>query len=480
MLLPAFGVTVSAMLLEWLLFSPQTMAGIGAATFIVGCAFLGAVSFGEEFHQKTMPLVLVQPGPRKTVWWDKMLPLGTALGVVFIVFLAVVRMRENPLVFCLIPLAVFCSGPGQTLLVKNQLIGAVMTFSVPLLIWLGLVAVYSLVFWASPETGFVLRSWLENYPPETYIAAGVAMYCGGSYWWSYRRFLRLEVIEAQAQEIRLPARIESILARPAAMFLPRYSGPFASLVRKEVGLQKPVFIVAGAACVAGIVEAVIRLMHQSEFITVLLITNVVICCLIPFIACGISVAEERSMGLMGWQRCLPPPTLKQWLAKLLVVFGTSGLLGILLPMLMITAGLHVFRHEGFAEILMQLLYFWGWLLSSGGALVYLSLLSLAILASSLATNTFRALLLAIALIATCGSAAFWPVFEKNVGLVTPVFAACWPLLLLLVVLLQILAYRNYLHLDASTRRCWTQSGLLVLASVFFGLFFIVAMWLGAP
>ncbi|HEY6166524.1 MAG TPA: ABC transporter permease, partial [Verrucomicrobiae bacterium] len=54
--------------------------------FFVGTALVAAMSFGTEFQQRTLPLLLSQPFERARLWRDKLLVLTAAtvsVGVIY-------------------------------------------------------------------------------------------------------------------------------------------------------------------------------------------------------------------------------------------------------------------------------------------------------------------------------------------------------------------------------------------------------------
>src|SRR2546423_12260044 len=83
-LLPAFGVTLLATIVPCLICPRSEFAFF---PFAVGCALMAASVFGNEFHGRTMPMLLSQPVSRGRVWFQKMLVLGVALALSLAIFL---------------------------------------------------------------------------------------------------------------------------------------------------------------------------------------------------------------------------------------------------------------------------------------------------------------------------------------------------------------------------------------------------------
>ena len=87
-LLPVFCVTLLAAIAPRLVWSRETAQAVGMCVFTICCLDHGKAScFGNEYQWRTMPLLLAQPVPRGRIWNEKMLVLGTALGVGLVLYL---------------------------------------------------------------------------------------------------------------------------------------------------------------------------------------------------------------------------------------------------------------------------------------------------------------------------------------------------------------------------------------------------------
>jgi hypothetical protein len=211
--LPVFCVTVLACAAPRLIWSRETAAGVGLSIFTICCLILGASCFGNEYQWRTMPLLLAQPVTRRKIWHEKMLVLGTTLGLGLILFLLCVPLPEtdNYLFLVLVPFCVFSTAPHMALRIKNTLIAAVLTFGLPF----GICGSLTLLMWMFsrffPVAGMSLETAIENH---AYACAGTAaaIYCGVEYWLGYRTFAKLEAVDVQAREIALPARLDAMLA----------------------------------------------------------------------------------------------------------------------------------------------------------------------------------------------------------------------------------------------------------------------------
>jgi uncharacterized BrkB/YihY/UPF0761 family membrane protein len=223
--------------------------------------------------------------------------------------------------------------------------------------------------------------------------------------------------------------------------------------------------------------------------------------ILPLVATGLSVAEERNLGMASWHRTLPPSLRKQWLVKMTVVLGTGVLLGVILPCLLGVAGWAIglfpnaqpapdqpMQWPTFSELLATFFQ----LLPS--CLAYLLVLMMGIFASSVSRTTFRAILLTLALLA--GIAALIPLSAWAVSLDTnnlqrieqhgapqllPTLMSLGAVSVGLAIGLAglgLLAYANYRTAEPSPRRAWLHSGIILGVMAFFStaFWFVMALY----
>ena len=394
MLLPAFGLSLLAAILPAIIW-PE--AEVGVVLFAACCALMAASSFGTEFHGRTISLLLVQPVARRIVWSEKMLVLGSAIALGFVTLLICSHVPGPLLPWVLaltvIPGCVFCATPWLTLTTRNTLLGTVLSIGLPMTIC----AVLSGFVWLFSLEGSIERN------PYPYVTIPAVIYCALSYRFGYGEFMRLQVIDSQAQEISLPLRLEAALARPFSKVVPGFTGPFASLVKKELRLQQISFLGAALFCVVAIAAGLLYQCHillgdGTNLASLFLGMDFVYVPVVPFIAGAISVAEEKGWGVADWQLTLPPSALKQWSVKMLVTLSTSLVLGLLLPAALFLAGKEFLGiHPG--EALPQDIH-----IMAAVVMGHLLLTSVVIYAASLARTTIGAILLSLGMVLLAGSA----------------------------------------------------------------------------
>jgi ABC-type transport system involved in multi-copper enzyme maturation permease subunit len=472
--LPVLVVTMLVSVAPRLIWERKTAGGAGLAFFTLCCVLMGAASFGNEFQWRTMPLLLAQPVPRRRIWNEKMLVLGCALALGLVFFLVCVPLPEKDsyLFLAVVPFCVLCVAPYMALQIKNTLIAAVCTFALPFGICGSLKLATTIFSRFFPEAGRALDTSIESLP-YTYAIAATAVYCGVCYRLGYRTFLRLEAIYAQAKEIALPARMEAALAGPFNRLLPRYRGAWTSLLRKELQIQKAAFVFAFVMCVVSVPLALAWDVDHTDLLAGMAVTPIaVLVFVIPFIAPGGCVSEERSWGVSAWQRALPVSSRKQWAAKMVAVIFTCVLLGVVLPAALWMADGWVF-HLPFGPGPMH----WDRLFRVAGLnyfLGYLLWLSLGAFASSLCANSAKAVILNLGLMVggagLAGGMISWISRILRIG-PSPGQTSELDLVLLaiyfagLIGLTQCLAYHNHRTGEPDTRRVWMQVATVISAIV---------------
>ena len=371
---------------------------IGMVLFCVACALMGASVFGNEFNHRTLPLLLAQPVPRKSLWRIKMLALLAALLSADILFALPVigrdvfgglPQRDFKLAFLLlVPIGcAFSSGPWLTLATRNVIGGVVFSLAIPIIIVMG-GGILTMRF--SAQEVFGAGQVHVSGILAIYFAVAFAVYWLLAYWRGYARFKSFEAIEPIAHEASAPFQIGVIFDWLAERLLPKSHGPFGALVKKELRLQQASYLLAGVFCIVWLAVLGLKWARpqiDADYFFPLLVIYVIIAA----ITIGaISVAEERHLGLHDWHLTLPPSRLKQWLIKMLVTFACSLVLAVLLPVaLLCAAQLRIDAFLNFSSMPLFVVF---------ALLVFpLTVTATAIYASSISDNTLRAVLVGLGL-----------------------------------------------------------------------------------
>jgi hypothetical protein len=362
-LLPLWGVAAAAgcsmplcLALQYFLHEKQVLppgwedvfrVPVGFAAFaFFGClAMLAAASFGNEFQHRTLALLVAQPAERSRLWNEKAAVVTFAVAAALLLhwlsriplYLAMhgsgVLLRNDPVLFAtdlaavIFLLATLCSAGFWTLVARSTMGGLV--FSVASLCLTAMLVTFGLQKIYGEELAF------ESHNVAAVMACGGLAYSALFLWLGWRRFKRMELrdavfgegIELSGAAVRGKWWCGWLVCRP--------QGGVFNLVRKELRLQKPVFLSAAVFSVCGLVGLGLHRLWPEQgynhFLELLLFFYVP---LTVILAGCISLTEEKTLGVAAWHLTLPSPTRRMWVVKLAVA-NLSGLaLGFVLPCLL--------------------------------------------------------------------------------------------------------------------------------------------------
>ncbi len=393
------------------------MAAFG---FFAGCLIVAATPFGSEFQQRTWPLVLGQPLERSQLWKEKFLAATVAVLALIAVHGAMVLVVGQKLPFDdMLPcvgfvVATICSA-GFCALAARSVIGgmafaACWQFVVMLVVSGALYACYKL-FGRDPAAPD-----MEKWPVVTaYVCAG-ALYSAFTLWLGWRTFAEMEVRDAPASanlalpDWMTPKKLATILrCQPA--------GNLRNLIRKEAGLQKPIFTIATVFVACWVVAFLLLLLEPSRrviYVGTLNALTAIHIAIIALLAGCVSLGDEKSLGVTAWHLTLPVSSRRQWFVKLLVSAATAILVGLVLPLFLSALTLIKARVGLFAVI------------NTDTSTIVFAIVPMSVLVvlgfwcASFLENTVRAVLtlvLACAVLGTAASLAVW-IADKFGGLQT--------------------------------------------------------------
>ncbi|MBI3877224.1 MAG: hypothetical protein HY300_14920 [Verrucomicrobia bacterium] len=394
-LLP-FWAAIAGLMVVPFTFASSDRMGFTFGAYIFGCALLASVCIGHEFHHRTLGLLISQPVSRRRLWWEKMAVLGAAL-----LSLAMAMALLAPLdthtdwtklkgesfdhiltiiaIWTLPPLIAFCTGPVLTMLARGTIGGVALTFLCPwALSILGFLLMPDEATWKSGQfsTGEVTAVFLCLFVVP-------CLYMGGLVLLGCRRFQRWEDANTLAQDISLPAQ----LTQPFAWLTERLTlgrgSALGQLVRKELRLQQPAFIVAAIFILLWLALVIVVFARPVVSDAFLILPSILLCPAIAIIAGVVSTAEERNLGVHEWHLTLPVSAARQWFVKVFVTLGVNALLGILLPWLLGHGATWMFKDPHLLESMSSVL--------SPLLIANLFIFCPALYASSASSNSTRAL-----------------------------------------------------------------------------------------
>lgn len=307
-----------------------------ASLVFFGLAIMALTTFGREASLNTFSALLAQPAERLRIWQTKISILAVAYLTVFAAWLVAfviaiitstvdVSNTQSPynlfITVCLIATATFTGGLWTTLLLR-QLAGAFwLTLLVPAVLsgFAGVflvesessslvIAVLSVVFAVYSVAGFLFARWL---------------------------FFRAQDVGWSGGVISLPEW--KLFARSENAVSTRHRKPVFALLKKEFQLQQISLFGATGILVLHLGVIFLRKYHHfakdsaGEALTA--IVWILWLVLAPVIG-SMAVAEERRLGVMEGQLCLPVSRRLQFVTKGMVALGLGVFLGGVMPVLL--------------------------------------------------------------------------------------------------------------------------------------------------
>jgi hypothetical protein len=299
--------------------------------FVLGIPLLAALSLGNEFQYRTLPLLLSQPLGRMEIWGEKMSVTIVATFSAGLVFCYGwwSALQQDPELWVvagawIIPM--IASATFWTLFARSTMGG------------LALNGVNSII----PLAWFLRRYWI----PETMTARAVAAfaflcYSGVMLWLGRRTLAGFQATGGMAGEDLLVAGPSLMPEALAGWFRSRPTGAVLNLIRKEFRLLRPLWLVTLLTVLGWACFPLFRFVPEPGSAGNLPATGVmagVFGGLIAILAGSLSLGEERTSGTQSWHMTLPVSALRQWLIKLLMAWFAGLVCGVLLPTLVLIAG----------------------------------------------------------------------------------------------------------------------------------------------
>jgi hypothetical protein len=309
----------------------------------LGMAIMALTTIGREASLNTFSAMLAQPIDRAKLWTVKLTVLAVAFLLVIAVWLIAVAIGDSNwehmeppkfynqfVVISLLAMATFTGGLWTTLLLR-QLAGAFwLTILVPAMLigTVGLVnsdsdsliiAVLVTVIGIYSLVGFLFARWL---------------------------FFRAQDIGWSGGVIALPEW--RFLARRGAVTEARTSRPLFTLFKKELQLQQGVLTGAIGLLVLHVAIILVRVFHHfAKDSAGEVLTNLVwvLWFLMPVLMGSMAVAEERKLGVMETQLCLPVSRRLQFMVKSLTTLGLGIFLGAVMPLGLELLGAKIGTHS---------------------------------------------------------------------------------------------------------------------------------------
>jgi hypothetical protein len=302
-----------------------------------GLAIMALTTIGREASLNTFSSLLAQPTERRRIWQVKLTVLSAAFLTVLLVWLAAfgiafvhsdvdASVRENSgnffLGMCLLAAAIFAGGLWTTLLLR-QIAGAFwLTLLVP-----AILASFSAIFFA-------------NTLSEPLVIAVLSVVIGT---YSIAGFLFAHWLFFRAQDVGWSG---GVISFPEWTFLSARAGtaadrrtrqPLFALLKKELLLQQGVLTGAAGLFVLNAASVALRVIHPFPKASVgAVVTSLFwpLWTILPVLIGSLAIAEERRLGVMEGQLCLPVSRNRQFLVKAFTVLGLGTVLGGVMPFML--------------------------------------------------------------------------------------------------------------------------------------------------
>ncbi|MGO8813754.1 MAG: hypothetical protein ACLQVG_03685 [Terriglobia bacterium] len=297
---------------------------------------LATLSLGNEFQDRTFSLLLSQPVGRMRIWGEKLSVSVVAIASAVLIFSLALRAtsfhpgRQELLFATAWIVAITASATFWTLFTRSAIGGLALNFGVHAFIALA-------IPWATLADGLRARGYLTPSNVIAVPAAGIIGYAGLMLWLGGRLLTRFQATGGMAGDDLLLAGWDVAPGVVVGWLRCRPSGAVLNLIRKELRLLRPVWLIslmaaAGWACLT-LFGVLYERGYSRNFETTLIGMGVVSTLMIAILAGSMSLGEERTSGTHSWHLTLPVSAFRQWLIKLCMAL-LAGLVGAgLLPLL---------------------------------------------------------------------------------------------------------------------------------------------------
>ena len=333
---------VSAGALPLILPHSSTAAKLNVLSFFFGIPLLATLSLGNEFYHRTFSLWLSQPVSRMQLWGEKIgvmfaavLSAGVVSGIAMSSFalpeMGLTYSKTAAVAYVIITMA---SATFWTLAARSTVGGFIL---------IGCIWWFFYMF-----VGKIGSGELKAVPSSaTIIPAAFALGMGFAalmLWLGAQKLVRFQATGGSSGEDLLVAGPAVMPECLAGWFRPRPSGALLNLVRKELRLLRPVWVIELLVFVYIALMAVFRLLPSPPvFLPETLLQWAVLgppvmtCMGLAGLAGILSLGEERTTGTQAWQMTLPISSRTQWLIKLAVGMFAGLACALLLPLLAMIA-----------------------------------------------------------------------------------------------------------------------------------------------
>jgi ABC-type transport system involved in multi-copper enzyme maturation permease subunit len=299
--------------------------------FFVGIPLLATLSLGNEFQHRTLQLLLSQPVSRMEIWSEKLIVTIVAVLSAALVFRYGQQSTfpQDPELWVVggaLIIAMISSATFWTLVARSTMGGLALnavSCSIPLV-------------WHLRREGIA-----ETMTTRSVAVFAVLSYAGVMLWLGRRALAQFQVTGGLAGDDLLMAGPKMMPRAVAEWLRCRSTSPLLNLIRKELRLLRPVWLISLLAVPAWICLPVLGFtVERGSALAVLMLAAFTP--LIAVLAGTMSLGEERTSGTHSWHLTLPVPARRQWLIKLVTAMFTGLVCAGLLPISLLMADRFIF------------------------------------------------------------------------------------------------------------------------------------------
>ncbi len=348
---------------------PQLMQLIWPIGFFLGIPLLATLPLGDEFQHRTLSLLLSQPVGRMVIWGEKLSVTVVAVLSAVLFFSLALRatsLRQDWKVLALGGawiVAIAASATFWTLFTRSTVGGVVLNIGVQSFIGFA-------VPWANLATWLRARGYLS--PGNPIVVSSIIFvflcYAGAMLWLGGRMLARFQATGGTAGEDLLMAGPDVMPGAWAGWLRCRPRGAVLNLIRKELRLLRPVWLISLLAALGWACLTLFGLLYERgfsrNFETAVVIVGVVSTLMIAILAGSASLGEERTSGTHSWHLTLPVSARRQWFIKLCMALFAGFIGAGLVPLLIAgrlwgpLADMHVGQDLLVGAVLLTFAAFW--------------------------------------------------------------------------------------------------------------------------
>lgn len=318
------------------------VTGLAGLAFIMGVLVLAAMPMGAELHERTLALLFSQPIERARLWKAKLLTASVMIAALALVhgWATIAMGRLDPfdaLLYLAFVVVAIASVGYHTLATRSVLVGIASAAGTPFAITLSTYLIIRYLFGLELE--------LSNQAALTLILSASGVYAALSLWLSRRQFVSLELRDAAvSRAAEVPAAL--VPKRLSGLFHARSTGVVLNLIRKEVCLHKPIFLVSAIFTAVWLLTLLLMLLqpawHDNCAATLNGLTGAYVV-LMSILGGCVALGDDKALGTALWHLTLPVSARRQWFIKLSTAFVMFIGVAFVLPTLL--AALTLFKAQ---------------------------------------------------------------------------------------------------------------------------------------